>query len=283
MAKGISMHIGLNEVDPNHYGGWSGPLSACEYDAQDMDSIAKESGFTTSVLLTNQATRSAVLNGISDAASELSSGDIFLMSYSGHGGQVPDWNNDERDNEDETWCLFDGELIDDELYARWGDFKKGVRILVFSDSCHSGTVTREFLRSMRSAGLSSAGIDIASRGQGGAVYRVMPDEAARRTYRTNRSFYNNIQSELQADAIEKVQASVLLISGCQDNQLSLDGTFNGLFTGTLLNVWRDGLYRGNYRQFQNEILSRMPSTQSPNYFVVGSPDPEFEKQRPFTI
>jgi len=36
MAKGIALHIGLNSVDPHKYEGWSGPLSACEADANDM-------------------------------------------------------------------------------------------------------------------------------------------------------------------------------------------------------------------------------------------------------
>lgn len=40
MPKGISCHVGLNRVDPNHYNGWSGPLAACEYDAEDLKIIA---------------------------------------------------------------------------------------------------------------------------------------------------------------------------------------------------------------------------------------------------
>ena len=36
--------------------------------------------------------------------------------------------------------LYDGLLLDDELFKLWGKFKSGVRILVLSDSCHSGTI-----------------------------------------------------------------------------------------------------------------------------------------------
>ena len=32
-ATGLSLHVGLNAVDPAHYAGWSGPLNACEADA----------------------------------------------------------------------------------------------------------------------------------------------------------------------------------------------------------------------------------------------------------
>ena len=44
MAKGISLNIGLNSVDPNHYGGWNGQLAGCENDANDMASIATTAG-----------------------------------------------------------------------------------------------------------------------------------------------------------------------------------------------------------------------------------------------
>ena len=77
------------------------------------------------------------------AAKTLQGGDLFFLTYSGHGGQVPDVNGDEADKKDETWCLYDGQLIDDELYFELSKFAAGVRILVLSDSCHSGTVTRE--------------------------------------------------------------------------------------------------------------------------------------------
>lgn len=41
MAKGISLHIGLNSVDPVHYQGWDGKLAACEFDAKDMVALAR--------------------------------------------------------------------------------------------------------------------------------------------------------------------------------------------------------------------------------------------------
>ena len=42
MAAGCSLHLGLNFVDPAHYGGWDGELRACEFDANDMAAIAKQ-------------------------------------------------------------------------------------------------------------------------------------------------------------------------------------------------------------------------------------------------
>lgn len=41
MPKGFYLHVGLNSVDPKHYSGWSGNLTTCEADAEDVELIAK--------------------------------------------------------------------------------------------------------------------------------------------------------------------------------------------------------------------------------------------------
>ena len=59
MSVGASLHIGLNAVDPKQYSGWDGQLTACEFDANDMQSLAKTQGFTkVTKRLTKRATRS---------------------------------------------------------------------------------------------------------------------------------------------------------------------------------------------------------------------------------
>src|SRR6185369_6331994 len=98
MAKGMSLHVGLNSVDPKHYQGWSGDLQACEADASDMAEIATRSQYgDVKKLLTKQATRDAVKTAIKRAAKDLVSGDLLLLTYSGHGGQLPDQNDEEPD------------------------------------------------------------------------------------------------------------------------------------------------------------------------------------------
>jgi len=139
---GHALAIGLNKVDPAHYGGWDGELYGCEPDANDMEKIALDQEMNVRKLLTKDATRVRVLAELDDLAGLLKSGDLLVVSYSGHGGHIPDLNGDEADGLDETWCLYDGEILDDELYGAWMKFQAGVRILVFSDSCHSGTVLK---------------------------------------------------------------------------------------------------------------------------------------------
>lgn len=274
-SKGVALTIGLNAVDPAHYAGWSGDLVACEADAHDMARIAAHKGFKVATLLTRQATRSALKKALVAAAEAMAPGDIFMLSYSGHGGQLPDLNGDEPDGQDETWCLWDGEWVDDELYAALGRFAKGVRILVFSDSCHSGSVVKERLYRERPLARAAAN---------SALYRAMPLDVAARTFHLNRAFYEPILRDAEvAKSKAAVKASVLLISGCQDNQFSADGAFNGLFTGTLLQVWNGGKFKGSYSRFHRAILDRMPPDQSPNYFTVGIRSRAFERQKPFTI
>src|SRR5262245_16404945 len=257
MAKGISIHIGLNHVDPKHYEGWDGKLTACEADAKDMRALGKKQGFTVgAMLLSPRATADAVTAALTSAAKQLGKGDILLLTYSGHGGQVRDTNGDETDNDrmDETWVLFDRQLVDDELYGLWAKFKPGVRILALSDSCHSGTVIKNF----------PAFLD------GGPRTRFMPRVVAAKVEEAHESLYKKIQKETKGSEKAKVGASVLLISGCMDNQTSMDGDDNGAFTGTLKKVWAGGKFKGSYRSFRDKIVARLPSTQTPNYYFIGA-------------
>ncbi|MDQ7787325.1 MAG: caspase family protein [Thermodesulfovibrionales bacterium] len=278
MPKGVALTVGLNSVDPKHYQGWSGNLNACEADAMDMADVAKSQKFKVRTLLTRAATRKAMTGELSKAARALNPGDIFMLSYSGHGGQLPDINGDEPDTMDETWCLYNGELVDDELYAMLGKIRKGVRVLVFSDSCHSGTVVKmayyQGTMQARNSSISSYQ----------TRYRCMPPDVALRTYRHNKTLYDSIlkNPNLRGTA-EKIKASVLLLSGCQDNQYSADGDFNGLFTANLLHVWNNGRFKRGYKAFHKAILKRMPPDQTPNYFTVGLSDTKFEAQIPFVV
>lgn len=275
MPTGLSLHIGLNSIDPGHYGGWSGKLNACEADAEDTAALARAAGFETSTLLTKDGTRKAVLGWLEEAAGRLQAGDIFLVLYSGHGGQVPDPSGEEPDSMDETWCLYDGQVVDDELYAAYGRFQAGVRGLVLSDSCHSGSVVK---RAFYKAQHEQLPLDAA-----GAAYKYVPPEVSLRSYRSNRDFYDSLRIDLGPKGESDPQASVRLISGCQDNQYSQDGTFNSAFTAALLQVWADGRFKGDYAEFHRQIQEQLPPTQSPNHLVVGAHDPAYDAQKPFTI
>jgi hypothetical protein len=290
----MSVHLGLNSVSAAHYGGWSGELMACEFDANDMAALAKSRGIKPTVLLTKNATRAKSLAAIRLAARQLKSGDLFFLTYSGHGGQIPDVTGEEEDKKDETWCLYDGQLIDDELYLELSGFATGVRVLLLSDSCHSGTVAR--------MALVGPMVDGPEAGRS----KMMPPSVAMRTYRNHQAFYDRLQegvasaagktalpdpdsalanvavSNRRTGVVKNFKPSVILISGCQDNQTSMDGDHNGAFTEQLLQVWNHNAYKGNYAKFHAAIKARMPATQSPNFFTLGSAA-AFVTQQPFSI
>ncbi len=270
MQKARSLHVGLNAVDPNAYNGWDGTLNACEADAAAMLAIAKSQGYAASnSLLTNDATAANVLAGIKQAAEDLHSGDLFLLTYSGHGGRIPDPEN--AGKQVDTWALYDRMLISHELYRAWNDFAPGVRIFVTSDSCHSGTVIRLV-----------PNLKIPSTHHG--VSRAVPRGVVHSTYLAHQAMYDELTRHNPRSLQGEIDASVLLISGCQDEQESSDGDGNGLFTSELLSVWNGGQYSGSYPNFYQDILNAMPdlATQKPNYFVLG-PAPEiWQKSKPFT-
>jgi hypothetical protein len=80
-----------------------------------------------------------------------------------------------------------------------------------------------------------------------------------------------------------MHGTALLISGCQDNQTSADGDRNGLFTETVLAVWKNGKFKGDYRGFHKSVVKLMPPTQTPNFFTIGPANYPFEEQKPFTV
>jgi hypothetical protein len=193
---------------------------------------------------------------------------------------VPDRNGeDEEDRSDETWVAYDRQIVDDELYDLWGRFAPGVRIFVLSDSCHSGTVTRDIEADVPAP--------VSTKEKAAAEsprYRAMPRDVIIATYRANAKLYDAIQERVGGAEQADPAATVLLISGCRDDQLSLDGISNGLFTENLRAVWDDGAWDGGgHAQFREAIRTRMPAKQQPNYLRVGADNPGFEQQKPFTI
>jgi hypothetical protein len=264
MAKGISIHVALNYIDPANYGGWEGVLGGCENDAYAWEALAKGRGFDTRFLLNESATSHAVLGEILAAAEHCDPGDLFLLTYSGHGGQVPDRDNDEPDGRDETWLLFDRQVLDDELFAAFARFKAGTRIVVVSDSCHSGTVTR------------GPATETTERS------RLAPEFACKANFDSiGSSMLDGIKDAPKA--ICALASPVLLLSGCQDNQTSGDDGQMGVFSRAAMEVWGAGWTRGDYRLLRSRISAKLPSTQTPNLLTNGPGAKHLERQLPFTI
>ena len=280
-AKGMSLHIGVNSVDPVHYMDPEGKLDlgGCENDARAMFNIAVSRGFEAKILLTRDAVRESVHAEIKKAAKELSPEDIFLITFSGHGGQVYDFSGEEFDFKDETWCLYDVMLIDDELRHLWNKFEEGVRILWISDSCHS-------MGAFRSLG---SGTNLNR--NDGLKYRIVPENKLRKIFDEHETLYKKIADMYPGKP--KPKASILALGACKASELSLDMGDSGLFTGHLLRIWQNGRFSGKYLDFYKKVRNNVikgakiyDRKQTPKYETFGDNKKainSFLEQEPFTI
>jgi hypothetical protein len=280
MPQAISLHLGLNAVDPHVYRGWSGPLQGCENDARAMQAIAHARGFTSRLLLGADATRPHLLAAMDRAAAELAANDLLLLTYSGHGASLPDQSGDEPDKRDEAWCLHDGPLIDDEIHHRLCAFAAGVRVLVVSDSCFSGSVTRDDQatattgRPRRPAALRD--------GSAAPPHRRAPGARVRAVLRANAEEYAARKAAVAATQAVEPAAGIILLAACEDRETAHDGARHGLFTEALLAIWNGGGFEGGHDAFIAAIKTRVGDAQTPTLFRVGAEEPAFLAARPFT-
>lgn len=258
----------LQEVSGDSYViGWSGPLGTpsgtlgCEKDADDMEAIAKQQGFEPrEILKTKEATADAVWAAIEKAAEELQAGDMFFVTYSGHGAHVKDLNGDEPEGYDETWCLYDRMLLDDEQAYLYSKFRPGVRIFVLLDSCHSGTGTRGRSKEKEEEASSDENIQerCAPRGLDKSIYE----------FPLNTDFYDNRQTCL-IEEIKKQQKdnpqigrrnfNVVSISACTDGQKARgDKQKGGWLSNAVTAAFNEGK-SSNYWEFHNRIVETLHS------------------------
>ena len=210
---------------------------------------------------------------------------------------MDDTDGDEPDRLDEAWCLFDDIMIDDELRALWARFKPGVRIVMFSDSCHSGTMAREIalkasptrdlgekdnplvsheiLMSAQEKTNEETGEDV--------MFRLLPEEAVNALRRDPAEFTARINS-FRGNAsipLSAIKASVLSVSGCADNQLSSDLANNGAFTAAV-KALLDG--SRNYHELGKTVGVKIAKFhQTPNVESFGTVNGDFLDEPPLTI
>jgi hypothetical protein len=152
IPKGYAIHIGLNEYSKKPYEeayeSLPDPLQFCVEDAHALAKITKSQGFSEVITLTNaEATRKRFTDEMASIINKLQSGDLFVISFSGHGGQAYDVleideGDPAHDGRDEFWCFYDDILIDDIFYRHLCQIKTGVRVHIIADSCHSGGMSR---------------------------------------------------------------------------------------------------------------------------------------------
>ena len=146
--------IGLGEQQDKAWNKING-----DKDVSLVQAMLKKAGFKSVMTLVNrQATKVGIVGAFKKMTASCKQGDVVYVHYSGHGQQMTDVHNDEKDGLDECWIPYDacrkasatyhGEkhLTDDELNVYLNAIRNKIgakgKLLVVIDACHSGDGTR---------------------------------------------------------------------------------------------------------------------------------------------
>ena len=146
--------IGLSEQQDKAWNKING-----DKDVPFVQAMLKNAGFKSVTTLVNrQATKVGIVGAFKRMVASCKQGDVVYVHYSGHGQQMTDVHNDEKDGLDECWIPYDayrkasatyhGEkhLTDDELNVYLNALRNKIgakgKLLVVIDACHSGDGTR---------------------------------------------------------------------------------------------------------------------------------------------
>ena len=241
-------------VGINDYPGVNSDLSGCVNDANDWAELLVSRDFAVNILLDGNATKAHIVEMMQDIVARTGYGETGLIQYSGHGTWIPDLDGDEPDRRDEALCphdIADGKLItDDEIAEVFSAKRHGARIVLISDSCHSGSVQRLI-------GPIGASRDKVRFLAPGAFLDGRDLQRAARALPT-----------LRSRSRAKVRANVsVLLSGCQDWEYSYDAWFgqraNGAFSYVSLMAWRAVAPGASYQEWMDRIRTTLPSQDYP--------------------
>jgi hypothetical protein len=304
VAKGISLHVGINRVDPALFSAQE--LQGCENDAIEMFRIAQSRGFIAGEpILGQNAKFERVQTAILNAAQELQEGDVFLFTFAGHGSRRSDIDGDDDDFLDETILLFDRILVDDFLRrALWSQFRKGVRIVGVADSCHSGTAllssievstpaaaqavvtgAEDFSRAGYSRQPQSPYYSEGTKPIGIPLTREISMEASNTHLERFTEVYENLRATIPTGEAAKLKANLLTLAACKDSEKTPDGVPNGVFTRALLDVLSSSNPSASYDNLIRDIKRKLElaGRQQTPILKFAGPGQNFSGQRPFSI
>jgi hypothetical protein len=263
-ASRLALCIGIND-----YPGTGSDLSGCVNDAKDWALALGNRGYRVAKVLNKDATQKNLRTAIRDIVTRANSGDTVVITYSGHGSFVPDVNGDEPDGTDEVICPYNvdtaGPITDDELFNLYSLRKQGVRVVMISDSCHSGTVARY-------APITTPPT-IRGKSAPQRKTRFLPPGA----FLSKRQLAQLGTRRASRPASPPGRHASLLMSGCQDTEVSWDAYFNGrpngAFTFVALKALSTLPASATFRKWHELIRKKLPSQQypqSPNLYGSSS-------------
>lgn len=210
-------------------------IDNCKYSDSNIKLLSEEES--------EKPTRVNMENAIKWLVSDNLAGDVLVLHYSGHGGNITDRNRDETDGRDETLVPLDykqsGEITDDWLFENMiSKVQKDVSLWCFLDCCHSGTA-----------------VDLNHNYQSNCKYKKgnIPENLTYKKEEWTDSFNYSMERSKNIAGI----GNVCLFSGCQDKETSADATINnsgqGAFTYCLLETLKTNLQENSLR-YKNGTL-----------------------------
>jgi len=253
MAK-YALCIGIND-----YPGTQNDLAGCVNDADDWTEAFTRRGFAVERLIDRRATGKAIRAAIITTLARAQSGDLVVVQYSGHGSFVPDLDGDEPDGTDECLCPHDvlakGPITDDELFELYSARPQGVKLVMISDSCNSGTVAR--FSALKAPPAVRGGIDPRQ------LVRFLPPAVF--LSRSEMAALGGRRAARRSSAPGRNAG--LLLAACQDIEYSYDAYFdgrpNGAFSFVALQALAELPAGATYRDWYNRIRKSLPSQQYP--------------------
>lgn len=237
------------------------PLAGCVNDARLWRETFHALGFDVSTLLLDeQATHSAIMHEIDRLIRESQHGDVVAIQFAGHGTQLPDLDGDEAGGDspglDEALCPFDFAyghfVIDDDLAAVFDRIPEGVGVTVFTDCCHSGTITRLAL------GVPSTGTP--ARNVKARFVTATPEMTA--AHAAFRATLGARRSAVAGGVYE--QAREVLFCACRSQEVALESDGQGHFTGHATRLLRVGIEGLTNSEFQTRVREAFGPNASQN-------------------
>lgn len=231
-----------------------GACPGCKLDTSRIhDLLQKSYGYNGILLQSQQATKAAVVEAIRNASGALPKDGLFILYYSGHGGQE-DLSEafggklqepEGADEMDEYLCLYDTYLLDDEIWKLLTEFK--CRVFLVFDACHSQTMFR-----------SITGDVAAELGLGIAL-------AEPKMVKSKGFTLSDRGVALDADSVR-----MLCWSGCMEEEYSYGSNKGGMLTNAILKHWTSGISYSNLFEKAYKTVNDDYPTQHPTQTQYGS-------------
>ena len=235
-----------------------GACPGCKKDAESLsDLMADKFGYTGTTLISEKATKAAVVQKLKEGLASTPEDGLFLFFYSGHGGQeyLNGQEPDGADHPDEYLCLYDEHLLDDEIWKLVSTCRG--RVFLYFDACHSATMYRS-VSSERRIRLSDPNVAVAL-------------GASERDLVKTKGFAFHPERFVTGSALSAGKNAVRLLcwSGCKEAEFSYGGSGGGVLTRSVVGNWKPGCSYGTLWDSALRMVRVQQPRQNPVQTFVG--------------